>query len=205
MNALAALARLRTLGVPVVQTADASAVLEEGADAARKTLGRLATAGHVERVRSGTWWLHPPVDRLRLASLLTGPLDSYLSLHTALHLHGLIEQIPIVVYAVTQARTERIATTVGDYSFHHVAAELFGGFEEAQGGAWLATPEKALFDTAWLSAGRSRLFASLPEVELPRGFRRSELQRWVAKVEDPRRRVMVTRRLEAIVGCAGSR
>lgn len=39
-------------------------------------------------------------------------------------------------------------TEVGTFSIHHVAPEIFGGFEETGRGAKLATPEKALFDFA---------------------------------------------------------
>ena len=108
---------------------------------------------------------------------LTAPLTSYVSLQTALHRRGLIEQIPEVVYAVSLARTQRVKTTAGTFSMHHLAPEVFGGYEETGRGAKLATAEKALFDFAHLSSGRSRLFTSLPELELPRGFRRKELPR----------------------------
>src|SRR5688500_227638 len=40
-----------------------------------------------------------------LPEYLMAPLPSYLSLHTALHLRGLIEQIPEVFYAASLART----------------------------------------------------------------------------------------------------
>lgn len=194
MNAIDALARLQSLGIPIIETGDAAAVLGEETSAASHTLARLGAAGLVHRVRHGVWWIDGEVDPLRLAGRLTHPFDSYVSLHTALHVHGLIEQIPDVVYAVTQARTQRIATTVGAFSYHHVVPVLFGGYEDRDG-VWLATAEKAVFDVAWLSAGRSRLFAALPEVDLPRGFRRSELDRWIAKVPTARGRTRVARAL----------
>jgi hypothetical protein len=50
--------------------------------------------------------------------------------------------------------------------------------------------EKALFDFAYLSSGRSRLFTSLPELDLPHGFRRKELARWVAKIPSERSRTL---------------
>ena len=46
-------------------------------------------------------------------------------LQTALHLHGMVEQIPEVFYAVSLARTQRITTSVGSFSVHHIAPELY--------------------------------------------------------------------------------
>lgn len=163
MTAVGALARLLALGVPVVETADAAAALKQEPSATTRTLGRLADAGLIVRVRHGTWWVAPPVDPYRLPEYLTAPFDAYLSLQSALHVHGLIEQIPAVYYVVSLARTQRIPTTAGVYSVHHLAPELFGGFEQTPSGVKLATPEKALFDVAWLAGGRSRLFAGLPD------------------------------------------
>ena len=195
MRSLDALARLKNLGVPVITTADAAAALRQTAFAASRTLSRLAYAGLVHVVRHGTWWVEGAIDPYRLPEHLTAPLPSYVSLHTALHLRGLIEQIPEVLYAVSLARTQRISTRAGTFSIHHLAPEVFGGFETTPAGIKLATAEKALFDFAYLSAGRSRLFTSLPEVELPRGFRMRELSRWLARIPSKRSRTITERKL----------
>lgn len=202
MNGPEALAILRRLGVPALDTADAAAALRLSAAAASQTLSRLAHAGLIRSVRHGTWWLEDALDPLRLPEYLTAPLPSYVSLQTALHRRGLFEQIPEVVYAVSLARTQRIQTNVAIFSIHHVAPELFGGYEETALGAKLATAEKALFDFAYLSSGRSRLFTSLPELELPRGFRWKELSRWLAAIPSERSRTLTANKLEALLGQA---
>jgi predicted transcriptional regulator of viral defense system len=196
VKAADAFARLRRLGVPVVDTADAAAALGQSTAAASMTLSRLVASGLIAPVRHGTWWLDGAIDPLRLPEYLTAPLPSYVSLQTALHIHGLIEQIPEVAYAVSLARTQRIETRAGTFSIHHVAPEVFGGFDEAASGIKLATAEKALFDVAYLSAGRTRLFAALPELELPRGFRRAELKRWVGRIPSERSRTITSRKLD---------
>lgn len=202
MNATDALAILRRLGVPAIDTADAAAALGLTTAAASQHLTRLARAGLLRGVRHGTWWLEDSLDALRLPEYLTAPFPAYVSLQTALHRHGLIEQIPEVVYAVSLARTQRVTTKVGTFSLHHVAPELFGGFEETARAAKIATAEKALFDFAYLSSGRSRLFTSLPELELPRGFRRKELSRWLAKIPSARSRTLTSRRLDELLAKA---
>jgi predicted transcriptional regulator of viral defense system len=196
MNASQAYARLRKLGVPVIATADAAAALQQSTTAATKTLSRLAAAGLVASLRQGTWWLDGTIDPYRLPEYLTAPLESYLSLHTALHLRGMIEQVPSVFYAASLARTQRVVTRVGTFSIHHLAPEVFGGYQETANGVKLATAEKALFDFAYLSAGRSRLFTALPELELPRGFRHRELKRWIATIPSERSRTITQAKLD---------
>ena len=202
MNASEAYAVLRRLGVPVLDTADAAAALRQSTAAATKTLSRLAQSGLVAPVRHGTWWVDGVGDPYRLPEYLTAPLDSYLSLHTALHLRGIVEQIPEVFYAASLARTQRIETRMGTFSIHHLAPEVFGGYEQMPTGVKLATAEKALFDFAYLSAGRSRLFTAMPELDLPRGFRRAELRRWVEKIPSERSRTITKRKLETFLAAA---
>jgi predicted transcriptional regulator of viral defense system len=204
MNPTDALATLRRLGVPALDTADAAAALGLTTAAASQTLTRLARAGLVLSVRHGTWWLEEVLDPLRLPEYLTAPLPAYVSLQTALHRHGLIEQIPEVLYAVSLAKTQKVKTKVGTFSVHHMAPEVFGGSEETERGAKVATAEKALFDFAYLSSGRSRLFTSLPELELPRGFKRKELSRWVAKIPSVRSRTLTSQKLDELLGKAGA-
>jgi predicted transcriptional regulator of viral defense system len=199
-----ALAILKRLGVPALDTADAATALGLTPAAASQTLTRLAKAGLVRGVRHGTWWLEDALDPLRLPEYLTAPLPAYVSLQTALHRHGLIEQIAEVVYAVSLARTQKVKTKVGAFSIHHVAPEVFGGFEETGRGAKLATAEKALFDFAYLSSGRSRLFTSLPELELPRRFKRKELARWLAKIPSERSRTLTSHKLDELLAKANA-
>jgi len=78
--------------------------------------------------------------------------------------------------------------------------ELYGGFEELGSGVKLATAEKALFDIAYLSSGRSRLFTTLPELEIPEKLRRRELGAWLKKVPSERSRTIVMRSLERLLG-----
>ncbi len=200
MNAREAFARLQRLKIPVVATADAAAALGQSTYAASKTLSRLAESGLVTAVRHGTWWVGASPDPYRLPEYLTAPMPSYLSLQTALHLRGMVEQIPEVFYVVSLARTKRIATSPGVFSVHHIAPELYGGFEETTGGVKLATAEKALFDLAYLSGGRSRLFTAVPELEIGKKFRWLELRRWVGRIPSARARTLVEERLERFVG-----
>jgi predicted transcriptional regulator of viral defense system len=201
VNAREAMARLRRLHVPAATTADAAAVLGLPADGASHTLRRLASSGLVTPVRRGLWALSERPDPLALAEYVTAPYPSYVSLQTALYRRGMVTQIPSMIYLVSLARSDRIETSVGTYSVHHVRPELFGGFEhDPSSGTKLALPEKALFDFLYLSPTRGRLFAALPELELPGGFRRSEVRAWIDRIPSVRSRSIVRDKLDEALG-----
>ncbi|MGO8968852.1 MAG: type IV toxin-antitoxin system AbiEi family antitoxin domain-containing protein [Myxococcaceae bacterium] len=200
MNGLEALARLRNLGVPVVTTADAAAVLRLSTAAASHTLRRLARAGLAVPARRGLWVLDRDMDALLLPEHLTAPYPSYVSLQTALFRHGMISQIPSMTYAVTLGRNRRIDTPLGNYSFHHLPPELFGGWAvPPRSGLKMATPEKALADFLYLTPTRTRLFAALPELELPAGFRPAQTRAWLRRIRSQRLRTIAEARLEQLL------
>ena len=200
MNASEALGRLKRLRVPAATTADVAAVLGVSGEAASHMLRRLARSGLVTPLRKGVWALADRPDPLALAEYVTTPYPSYLSLQTALYQHGMIEQIPSMIFLVSLARSGRVETGLGTYSVHHVQPAFFDGFESLpDSGIKLAAPEKALVDFLYLSPTRSRLFAALPEVELPRGFRRSVAREWAGRIPSQRLRTIVARTLDDVL------
>jgi len=191
---------------PVFETADAAVRLSLSNAHASATLARLAAARHLVRLRRGLWALPGRVDPLTLPARLTAPLPSYISLQSALYLHGMISQVPTVTYAVSLARARRFSTPLGTISVHHVAPSFFFGYEDTgQTGVLMASPEKALVDFLYLAPARSMLFRALPEVELPRGFSARRAGAMTRRIKSPRRRVMVVRSLARILGAETAR
>lgn len=200
MRLIDALATLSAMQAPVFDTSDAAAHLGVDTAHASTVLARLAATRHVVRLRRGVWAFRDRVDPLALPEYLTSPFPSYVSLHSALYLHGMIDQLPVVTYAVSLARTRRYTTPLGTVSIHHVDPGFFFGFENAgSSGGRLATPEKALVDFLYLAPARSKLFRALPELELPARFSRRRARAIVARIGSARRRTMVSRALEAII------
>lgn len=201
MSGADALSSLLSLGIDVISTAEAAALLRTSTDSANKVLRRLGESGLVAPITRGLWSVRGAVvDPLLLPEHLTAPLPAYISLQTALHLHGMIEQIPSRVFAVSLGRSRTLRTHFGTFSIHRVAPEMFGGFVEMASGAKVATPEKALLDVLYLSATRARIFSALPELELPRGFDRQAASAWVAKIRSPALATMVDEKWRALVG-----
>ena len=199
MNQIEALQRLRALAAPVVETRDVAALLQVSTSNATTILRRLAQKGMIVHLNRGRWLITEKIDRLALPELISAPYPAYISLQSALFHHGLIEQIPSVIYAVTPARPRRLRTPLGTISFHRMPPELFKGFELSSGSdAKVATPEKALFDLFYLAPGRSRVFSNQPELTIPRRFEWRRLKEYTTLVKSSGRRAYIAERIRAL-------
>lgn len=198
MNQVEALQGIRNLGVPAFETRDVSALLRVSPANASVLLSRLAARGFVRRLARGRWSVGMQPNRENLAEQVAAPSPAYISLQSALFRHGLVEQIPNVLYAVTLGRARQVRTPAGTVSLHRMAPALFGGYETTDDGIKVATAEKALFDLLYLSPTRSRLFGSLPEMELPRSFRWASVSNWAKKIAGKSRRAFVERKLASL-------
>ena len=161
--------------------------------AASKRLSRLADKKLLTRITKGLWantshpWFHP----LACVPYLLGKEQGYVSFLTALHLHGLISQIPKTLQIATTGHARTLNSPVGDYEFLQIKPELM-----KQGTQWsdthlpyiIATAEKALIDTLYLSTRKNRRFARLPEVDIRQtAFRKREFERLLKQLPIPPR------------------
>ncbi|MDP8984084.1 MAG: hypothetical protein M3N97_03420 [Pseudomonadota bacterium] len=199
MNQIEALQRLRTLATPAVESRDVAALLQVSASNATTILRRLAAEDMIVHLSRGRWLVDQKIDRFALPELISAPDPAYISLQSALFHHGLIEQIPSILYAVTPGRPRRLRTPIATISFHRMPPELFRGFElSSASDAKMAIPEKALFDLIYLAPGRSRVFSKLPELTLPRRFQWRRLKEYTEMVKSSGRRAFISDRIKAI-------
>jgi predicted transcriptional regulator of viral defense system len=155
---------------------------------ASRDLAELEKRGMLVRVRRGLWAVrgHPDFSPYAVVPyLFEEEPKGYVSLLSAMNLHGMIEQIPRAVQIVTTRQRPRLRTRVATYEFYRIAPTLFGGFGlyRRTGKFDVATPEKALFDAMYLSARKGRRFAALPELEVPASFSRSEVEKWIEWID----------------------
>lgn len=189
--------QLLQLKRPVIQTRDASACLNISTPQANQILTKLSEAGRFIKLMRGRWATTPQIDPLILPEYLTLPFPSYISFQTALFYHGLISQIPHTIYAASLARTKKYSTPLGLISIHHIQPDFFFGFE-MKNEIKIATQEKALIDTFYLTAARSRLFSTLPEIELPNSFNLKIADALIEKIHSRQTRSLVAARLNAL-------
>ncbi len=161
--------------------------------AVAKRLARLSNKKLLTRITKGVWanTSHPYFHPLSCVPYLLGKEQGYVSFLTALHLHGVISQIPKTIQVATTGRGRLLDSPVGRYEFFQIKPELM-----KQGTEWsdshlpylIATPEKALIDTLYLSTRKNRRFAHLPELDLTQpGFRIQEFERLPDRLEIPTR------------------
>jgi predicted transcriptional regulator of viral defense system len=190
MRAADAYGELLRIGRPIVQTREAATRLHISTSSASHLLRSIEQAGLARRLRQGLWALQPNIDPFTLAPYLTAPFPAYISFWSALARHDMIEQIPRQISVASLDRTRHLTTTIGVYSIHHLDPGLFDGYQGSQETAYIATPEKALFDTVYVRASRgARSF--LPELSLPDSFDETQLERWRSRIATPRQRTLV--------------
>lgn len=188
---------LKSLDQPVLQTTDVAAKLRLSRAYASKVMSRLAESGFAIQLNRGKWVIADRIERLLMPEYFTAPSPSYISLQTALFHHGMISQIPEVIYAVTTAKTRRHETPVGVYSLHHMEPEFFFGFDVIGSyGIKMAIPEKALLDVCYLSPARSGIFRSLPELELPKSFSIKKAREVIHSIQSKSRRTVVSQKFD---------
>jgi predicted transcriptional regulator of viral defense system len=194
MRTVDAYGDLLRLGRPIVTTREAAALWRTEQGTAGRRLRAMEGAGLARRLRQGLWALDPDIEPFVVAPFLSAPFPAYVSFWSALHRHGVIEQIPRQISVASLDRARRIETSLGTYAIHHLAPELFGGFQGSEEVGYVATPEKALFDIAYVRAAAGGV-AFFPELSLPSGFDAARMEDWIAQIQSRRLRTLVSRNL----------
>lgn len=194
---------------PVFSTSVVAALTGSAASNVSRDLGKLEDEGMITRIKRGVWAVvhHPDFSAYAVVPhLFKGEEAGYVSLLSALSLHGMIDQIPQVVQVMTTRQRSQLRTPVGTYEFHQMQAELFDGFGpyRGMGNFDIATPEKALFDTMYLSARKGRRFAHLPEIEMPTGLSPTEVEEWIRRVAHEPLRLAIVERWQRLAEAAGA-
>lgn len=195
MNLLAAYQKLKTLA-PTFLTKEAASLWAVTTNHAAVILSRLAEQKTVVHLARGRWAYSDMVDPLLLPNILVHPMMAYVSLYSALYYHGMIEQIPITVFAISNGKTKIFETPLAKVSIHSINPVLFTGYEiYGRHSVLMATPEKALFDALYLMPAKSNLFKRLTEVEVPEGFRFELFDDWLKQIRNSSRRELIEKNL----------
>ncbi len=190
----------KLVGQKRITTRSAAQLAGVSIPAASMALRRLAAAGLSTPLKKGTWLLGVSASKAgALVTAAADPYQAYLSGWSALRVHERIQQLPQTQFAVTLGRPGEVEMPGGRIALHRIKPELFGGYAyDARVDGFVASPEKALFDLAYLTAmNRSRVSGSLPETNL-KGLRWKEVQTWLRQIKTPRVRSAVEQALRTI-------
>jgi predicted transcriptional regulator of viral defense system len=126
----------------------------------RRQLSRWTKAGRLHQLRRGLYALAFPYQKVKPHPFVVANRlmrSSYVSLQSALDYYGLIPDVVHAVTSVTTLRPHRWETQLGVFEFHHIKTEWFFGYRQVEISpgqrAFVATPEKALLDLAYLHPG----------------------------------------------------
>lgn len=145
-------------------------------------LKRLSKKQLLASVTKGLWanTAHPYFIPLAVVPFLLGQEQGYVSFLTALHLHGLMSQIPSAFQIATTGTTREVSTPFGTFEFHKLCPQMMRSevyWSERHPRFRIASAEKALLDTLYLSTRKGKRFEFLPEVDLaPRLFNRKHFR-----------------------------
>lgn len=194
---------------PVFTTADVIKTASGSPVWVTQSLSALARKDLIIKVRRGLWALPGHADfspyavvpqLLRATKGGKADVRGYVSLLSALNLHGMIDPAPHVIQIVAERIRPTMRTPFGTYQFHRLDPALIGGYGQCRntGNFDIATPAKALFDALYLSTRRGRRLRHFPELTWPANFFRRELREWIAKIDDTKLRVAVTERWDVL-------
>lgn len=195
------IAHIMGLGRPVFSARELSAVSGKTPSTVSQGLAFLARQGLAVKVAHGVWAAgRAAPSPYSVIAHIRPKQRLYVSFTSALHLHGIIEQIPQVITLASVAHGGTIKTAAGVFAVHHLAPSFFSGFawREGAGGFLLAEPEKALVDCLYVSAFRKQQFSHFPELRFPKSFSFSKAYDWVARIKSPKAAVHARRRLDII-------
>lgn len=168
---------------PFFSTRDYALFMNKKMASASRTLKTRAESGDIIPVTRGLW--ANPMHRYftpygAIPYLLDGEFG-YLSFLTSLHRHDHISQIPSTIQIATTGRGRVLKSPIGEFHFIKLKPELMSEGVEIFNGECsynLATAEKALLDTFYISTKRGKRFNKLPEIDLE-NFNQKIFLKWL--------------------------
>ncbi|MDD5482095.1 MAG: hypothetical protein PHP98_00375 [Kiritimatiellae bacterium] len=208
MRRISVLAAIRKLGRRVFCTREISMSSGKSLSAVTQALNNLVREGLAIKIYRGVWALEndEPLSACAVVPYLFPWERVYVSFISALHLHGMIEQIPQIITLASTSHSKIIRTKLGVFQTYHISPSFFAGFgwyknsnlSGSGQGFLIAEPEKALADSLYLSAYKQKRFRDFPEIYFPRSFSFKRARSWADKINSKPARIHARKVLEEI-------
>lgn len=191
---------------PVFTTSDVVEATGGRTDVISRALKRMVDNGLITKVSRGLWGApkHPDFSRFEVVPyILSGNGEKskgYVSTLSALHLHGMIEELPANIDVMVQRQRRNLETPLGTYRFYQIKKELFAGYQPygLTQNFKIAEPEKALFDALYIATRKGNKFQYLPTINFPDAFEKNKLKKWVQKIENEHIRANIYTRIKQL-------
>ncbi|MBD3271699.1 MAG: winged helix-turn-helix transcriptional regulator, partial [Elusimicrobia bacterium] len=165
---------IKQINKPVFSTRQLASISGKSLSTTTQALGKLERNGIVQKIYRGIWTevTTHHVSPFSVIPLLFPTGRVYVSLLSALHLYGIIEQIPQVIQLASTIHTKIIRTRLAVFSIHQISSRFFIGFDWYKDSAdfLIAQPEKALADCLYISAYKGKKLRHFPELHFSRDF-----------------------------------
>ena len=120
------------------------------------TLSRWVKKGYIAKLRQDWYAFNELQKEPDMARFIAGKIysPSYISLHSALSIYGIIPEAVTQITCVTTNRPTSYSNTFGQFHYQTIKPELYYGYKQvslSRGGSYLiAEPEKAIVDLLYL-------------------------------------------------------
>ena len=120
------------------------------------SLSRWVKKGYLTKLRQDWYAFCELQNEPDMTRFISGRIysPSYISLHTALSIYGIIPEAVTQITCVTTNRTTSYSNSFGQFHYQTIKPELFFGYKQEpvrRGGSYLvAEPEKAIVDLLYL-------------------------------------------------------
>ncbi|MBI5872821.1 MAG: hypothetical protein HZB36_01585 [Candidatus Omnitrophica bacterium] len=194
---------IRKITSPVFTTRDLANFCGRSLSATVQSLNFLKREGFIFKLSRGLWAQsgHQQLSPFKLVPFLLPRQRAYVSFISALHLYGIIEQIPQTITLASTTHSKVIRTSLGTFAIHQIQPSFFCGFHwyRESGDFLIAEPEKALVDCLYLSARKKRQFGHFPELYFPSSFSFARARAWAGKISDRKIKARVRQRLKELL------
>ncbi|MEA3307009.1 MAG: ArsR family transcriptional regulator [Elusimicrobiota bacterium] len=196
------MAYIKIIGKPVFTTRELSAVSGKSQSTVSQGLTFLRDQGLVFKIYHGIWQEGKGgPSPYSIIPYIFPRQRAYVSFTSALHLYGIIEQIPQTITVASVSHSKEISTNSGVFLAHQINPSFFKGFiwYKNQGDFLIAEPEKALADCFYISGFRKKQFSHFPELYFSKKFNFDRVKYWIKEIKNPKIAVHALKRLESIM------
>lgn len=183
-------------------TSELAAVSGKSLSVVGQSLSLLEKQGLIFKIYRGIWAEtgNGRVSPYNVIPFLFPMQRVYVSFVSALHIHGIIEQIPQVITLASTSHTRIVQTKVGTFSVHKITAPFFSGFDwyKGDGNFLVAEAEKALIDSLYLSGCRKKQFSYFPELHFTKSFNFKKAESWIQEIPDARIKLYVQKKFNVL-------